>query len=284
MINEKSLENFNGIEITNGTASLVVAKDFGPRILSYSIGDGPNILGLHPEAAVTTDMGEWKPYGGHRLWMAPENMPLSYAPDSEPVRIEEHGEFSLSVTGDIDAAKVEKRITISMDGSGSGVTIEHRLTNHGEPRELSAWALTIMAPGGEAVVPNEPFAPYSGETLLPVRSMAVWSYTDFTDPRWTFTKDELRLRVDESLGHQQKIGLLNKQGWAGYRLGNLFFRKSFEFVEGVTYPDMNSNTEIYTAGSFVEVESLSPLKRLESGESITYTERWELAQSSEFQL
>ena len=72
MINEKSFENFNGIEITNGTASLVVAKDFGPRILSYSIGDGPNILGLHPHAAVTTELGEWKPYGGHRLWMAPE--------------------------------------------------------------------------------------------------------------------------------------------------------------------------------------------------------------------
>jgi hypothetical protein len=225
---------------------------------------------------VTTDLGEWKPYGGHRLWMAPENMPLSYAPDGVPVRVERNGELSLSITGDIDAARVEKRMTITMDSSGSGVTIEHRLTNHGEPREMSAWALTIMAPGGEAVVPNEPFAPYSGETLLPVRSMAVWSYTDFTDPRWTFTKDEIRVRVDESLGNAQKIGVLNKRGWAGYRLGDLFFRKSFEFVEGATYPDMNSNTEIYTAGSFVEVESLSPLKRLEAGESITYVEKWEL--------
>jgi hypothetical protein len=276
MINETSFENFNSIEITNGTASILVAKEFGPRILSYSIGDGPNILGLHPHAAVTTELGEWKPYGGHRLWMAPENMPLSYAPDSVPVRIEEHGELSLSVTGDIDAAKTEKRMTISMDGSGSGVSIEHRLTNHGDPREMSAWALTIMAPGGEAVVPNEPFAPYSAETLLPVRSMAVWSYTDFTDPRWAFTKDEIRIRVDESLGGPQKIGVLNTQGWAGYRLNDLFFRKNFEYAEGATYPDMNSNTEIYTAGSFVELESLSPLKRVESGESITYTERWEL--------
>ena len=284
MINEKSFENFKGIEITNATASIVLAKEFGPRILSYSIGDGPNILGWHPHAAVTTELGEWKPYGGHRLWMAPENMPLSYAPDSEPVRIEEHGELSLIFTGDIDAAKVEKRMTIAMDETGSAVTIEHRLTNHGEPREMSAWALTIMAPGGEAIVPNEPFAPYSSETLLPVRSMAVWSYTDFTDPRWTFTKDEIRLRVDESLEHQQKFGVLNKQGWAGYRLGDLFFRKSFEYVEGATYPDMNSNMEIYTAGPFVEVESLSPLKMLGTGESTTYTERWALAKSSEFQL
>jgi hypothetical protein len=284
MINETSFENFNGIELTNGTARIVAAKDFGPRIVAYLIGDEPNILGWHPHAAVTTELGEWRPYGGHRLWMAPENMPLSYSPDSEPVRVEELSELSMSVTGDIDAAKVEKRMTISMDGSGSGVTIEHRLTNHGEPREMSAWALTIMAPGGEAVVPNEPFAPYSGETLLPVRSMAVWSYTDFTDPRWTFTKEEIRIRVDESLGHQQKIGILNRQGWAGYRLGGLFFKKSFDYIEGAAYPDMNSNTEIYTAGSFVEVESLSPLKRLETGESIAYTERWELAERSDVQI
>lgn len=276
MINETSFENFNGIEITNGTARVVVAREFGPRILAYSIGDGPNILGLHPEAAVTTDLGEWKPYGGHRLWMAPENMPRSYAPDGVPVRVEQLGELSLSITGEIDAAKVEKRMTISMEGSGSGVTVEHRLTNHGGPREMSAWALTIMAPGGEAVVPNEPHAPYGPETLLPVRSMAVWSYTDFTDPRWTISKDEIRVRVDESLANAQKIGVLNTQGWAGYRLRDLFFRKNFEYVEGATYPDMNSNTEIYVAGSFAEVESLSPLKRLETGASIVYAERWEL--------
>lgn len=283
MINEKSLENFNGVELSNGLARIFCAADFGPRILFYGINGSENILGLHPDAAVTTELGKWKPHGGHRLWMAPENMPLSYAPDGA-VRVERHGELKISIAAEADAAGVEKRMTITMAETGSGVTIEHRLTNRGEAREMSAWALTITAPGGEAVVPNEPFAPYGSETLLPVRSMAVWSYTDFTDPRWTFTKDEIRIRVVEGLGHPQKIGILNKQGWAGYRLGDLFFKKSFEFVEGATYPDMNSNTEIYTAGSFVEVESLSPLKRLKTGESIDYAEMWELTKSSEFHL
>lgn len=283
MIEQVVYQGLDCYGLSNGDASIVVSADFGPRILSYLIAGGDNVLGWHPHAEVTTELGNWKPHGGHRLWMAPENMPLSYAPDGA-VRVERHGELSISIAAEADAAGVEKRMTITMAETGSAVTIEHRLTNRGDAREMSAWALTIMAPGGEAVIPNEPFAPYGGETLLPVRSMAVWSYTDFTDPRWTFTKEEIRVRVDESLGHQQKIGVLNKQGWAGYRLGDLFFRKSFEFVEGATYPDMNSNTEIYTAGSFVEVESLSPLKRLETGASIIYTERWELTNSSESRL
>jgi len=59
------------------------------------------------------------------------------------------------------------------------------------------------------------------------------------------------------------------------------FVKRFDFVENAAYPDMNSNTEIYTAGSFVEVESLSPLQRLQAGEAIVYTERWQLFENIE---
>jgi hypothetical protein len=43
---------------------------------------------------------------------------------------------------------------------------------------------------------------------------------------------------------------------------------------------MNSNTEVYTAGSFVEVESLSPLQKLPPGETLVYTERWQLFENA----
>jgi hypothetical protein len=41
---------------------------------------------------------------------------------------------------------------------------------------------------------------------------------------------------------------------------------------------MNSNTEIYTAGGFVEVETLSPLKLLQPDEAVDHREVWELTQ------
>ena len=100
----------------------------------------------------------------------------------------------------------------------------YKITNrHTEPIKAAAWALTIMRPGGEVIIPNEPFAPYSSEHLLPVRSIAVWSYTDFTDSRWSFKKDSIHLRVDENLGSQQKFGVLNKQGGAAYEWNDLRF-------------------------------------------------------------
>lgn len=66
-----------------------------------------------------------------------------------------------------------------------------------------------------------------------------------------------------------------------YRCGNLEFVKRFDFDENAVYPDLNSNTEVYTAGSFVEIESLAPLRTLASGESTEHSERWELKMISD---
>ncbi|HEX9961633.1 MAG TPA: hypothetical protein VGB00_11905, partial [Pyrinomonadaceae bacterium] len=243
---------------------------------------GENILGWHAEAKVQTALGEWRPYGGHRLWIAPENMPLSYAPDNSPIEYFIENDFSARLVQPFEAAtETQKEIVVTLGEKGSEASVEHRIANRGDAEiELSAWALTIMRGGGEAIIPNEPFAPYSGENLLPVRSAAFWSYTDLTDSRWRFEKNFIRLSVDENKPEPQKIGVLNRQGWTAYAWRNLLFVKKFDFVETAVYPDMNSNTEVYTAGSFVEVESLSPLRKLAVGESVVYTERWHLFENT----
>ena len=273
----------NCVELGNGTVSLIISTDFGPRILFYGFDGGENVLGWHGEAAVNMELGTWKPYGGHRLWLAPENMPLSYSPDNEPVGVIEVGEFSLRLVPPEDVhANVQKELTVTLNETGSGATLDHKITKRGDASiQAAAWALTIMRPGGTAIVPNEPFEPYGPETLLPVRTMAVWPYTDFSDPRWSFEKDEIRLRVDEEIHTQQKFGVLNRRGWAGYEWGSLRFEKHFDVDESAQYPDMNSNIEIYTAGGFVEVETLSPLKTLAPGDSVTHQERWELHENAE---
>ena len=269
----------NCLELSNSDVRLIVSTEFGPRILFYGLDGGENILGWHPGAEVATELGKWKPYGGHRLWVAPENMPLSYAPDNGSIESIEENDLSVTLVQRIEeAGMTQKKITVRLDAAGTGVTMEHAIFNRGEQAiEISAWALTIMRPGGVAIVPNEPFAPYSSESLLPVRTVALWPYTDFTDPRWRFEKDSIQLRVYENARGPQKFGVLNKQGWAGYRWQDLLFTKRFDYVPDAVYPDMNSNVEIYTDGGFVEVETLSPLKKLQPGEAVVHNERWELS-------
>jgi hypothetical protein len=285
MIEKVEFYDSNCLRISNGAAQIIVSTDFGPRILFYGLQNGENILGWHGEAKVPTELGEWRPYGGHRLWIAPENMPLSYAPDNEPVKYFIEGDYSVRLFQPIEkTSKTQKEIIVSLSETGGNATVEHRIAYYGKkPLEMAAWALTIMRGGGCAIIPNEPFKPYGAENLLPARSLALWSYTDLTDSRWQIGKDFIRLCVDENNHNPQKIGVLNRQGWTAYAWQNLLFVKRFPFIEKAVYPDMNSNTEIYTAGSFVEVESLSPLQKLRLGESIIYTEQWELSENVDLQ-
>ena len=269
----------NCIRLSNGEIEVVVSTDFGPRIVAYNFVGGENILGIHAAAKVETALGEFKPYGGHRLWVAPENMPNSYAPDNAPVKyfFDEHNNSIRLAQPPEPITQTQKEITVTLNEQGSGVAVRHKITNLGEREiELAAWALTIMRGAGEVLIPNEPFAPYGAETLLPVRNLTVWSYTDFSDSRWKFDKDFIRLRIDAAQDNPQKIGVLNKLGWVKYRVENLEFTKRFDYDETAVYPDMNSNTEIYVAGNFVEIETLAPLSRLRKGESTKHTEFWEL--------
>lgn len=267
----------NCYRLSNETVEVVVATDVGPRVLSYGFRGGENVFGEVPEALVSTAFGDFKPRGGHRLWTAPEVNPRSYAPDNSAVEFEFVGESKVRLIGPVEPhTGVQKVISVTLDAEGSGVTVRHRLLNHGSwAIDVSLWALTIMRGGGEALLPQEPFRSW-GNYLAPARPLVLWHYTDLTDARLTLGRKFVRVRTDDAAEDPQKIGLMNKQGWAAYLLGATLFVKRFPCEEGAGYPDYGCNTEVFTAGSFIEIESLSPLRRLEPGATASHEERWHL--------
>ena len=267
----------NCYRLSNGAVEVVVTTDVGPRVVRYGFVGAENVLGEVPGAAVETELGAWKPWGGHRLWTAPEAMPRSYVPDNDSVEFEIADERTIRLVQRIERETgVQKELTVALDEEGSGVVLRHRIVNRNVwSVELAAWGLTIMRGGGEAILPQEPYGPHP-ECLLPARQLVLWPYTNMSDPRWTFGQRYIRLRVQEAAPAPQKIGVANKRGWAAYRLGETLFVKRFDYAEGASYPDLGCNNEVFTASSFVEIESLSPLRRLEPGEAVEHVESWHL--------
>jgi len=265
-------------KLANGEVEAVVTTDLGPRILRYGFPGQENILGLcPPEAKVTTELGDWRPVGGHRLWTAPEDIPRSYVPDGTPIECKKLSDLSLRLTQPVEAPTgIEKEMTLTLDAAGTGLTIRHRITNTLRWEITAApWALTIMNGGGAVIIPNEPYGSHD-EFLLPARPMVLWRYTDLSDPRFTIGRKYLRLRTDESLPESQKIGVGNKQGWAAYFRSGTLFVKQFPYLAGAAYPDDGCNCETYTAGSFIELETLGPLRLLAPGACAEHVERWSL--------
>ena len=76
----------NNLRISNGQAELIVTLDVGPRIISYRLANGKNVFKEFKDQLGKTGGDEWVPYGGHRLWVGPEDLTRSYAADNGPVK------------------------------------------------------------------------------------------------------------------------------------------------------------------------------------------------------
>ncbi|NLL56057.1 MAG: hypothetical protein GX242_02465 [Clostridiales bacterium] len=79
------------ITLDNGNIEFSVSLDVGPRIISFKKLNGFNIMFQDKQDQINKDCSKvygkgsmWHIYGGHRLWLSPENL-STYFPDNEPV-------------------------------------------------------------------------------------------------------------------------------------------------------------------------------------------------------
>lgn len=259
----------------SGNVELLVTLDVGPRIIRFGFIGGANEMFVK-EAELGLKGGDvYRGYGGHRLWRAPEDPSMTYTPDNEAVERTDGGSYG-SFKSARDSFGIQKTLTVSV--AGYGFNIGHELHFEGEGVAVVApWALTVMAPSGEAFILQEPHVPH-GQELLPARPLVLWTYTEMADPRYTWGNRVVRLRQSANHG-PTKFGALVKNGCAAYLNGDRLFVKSFPFDEGAVYPDYNVNFECFTRHDMLEVESLGELKSLNSGETALHQERWKLVRS-----
>jgi hypothetical protein len=264
----------NCIRLSNEQIELVATTDVGPRVIRLGFKGGQNLFKEWPDQLGKTGGDKWMIYGGHRLWHAPEVQPRTYAPDNAPIEHKWDGQ-TLRLTQPVEPGTgIQKEMEITLDGDANRVKVLHRLTNRGQwAVELAPWALSVMAGGGRAIFPQEPPKPHS-EQLLPVRPLVLWGYTDMRDPRWVWGTKYLQLRNDPQNRKAQKFGLRNTPGWAAYALNGEVFLKRFGLDPQATYPDFGANTEAYTNGDMLEVETLGPLTKLAPGASVEHVEQW----------
>ncbi len=268
------------VRMSNGAVELLITAELGPRIIRAGLAGGPNLLREYPDHRAQRAAGQWRLYGGHRLWHAPEDPVRTYQPDNDPVEVR-LADDRLIVTQRVESlTSIEKELEIAFGATPGRLTVTHRLRNRGKaPQQLAPWALTLMCLGGTAIIPQEPFAPH-GERLLPARPMALWSYTNMADPRVTWGQRFIRVRQDTALRTPWKVGVRNSQGWIAYAVEDTVFVKQTRVDPAAVYPDMNSSHEVYTMAGMIELETLGPLTVLEpGGPAAEHTEEWLLSRT-----
>ena len=265
----------DSIRLSNGTIEIVITTLVGPRVVRCGFCDGQNLF-----ASIQAEQGgrgedTFCLRGGHRFWIAPEDMSVTVEPDNTPVQVVEipGGVHTVQDVGPWSGCR--KELFITMEEARNRVRVEHRLTNCGDaPRQLAPWALSVMAPGGVAILPLPAKIAHT-EAWLHNQVWTIWPYTDFSDGRWTFGKQHILFRQNPALG-PAKLGLAQREGWAAYQLGGDLFVKHFDFDEQAHYPDGGVNFETFSNEDFLELETLGGLVDLAPGQTVTHTESWEL--------
>jgi hypothetical protein len=266
----------NCIRLYNSEIELIIATDIGIRILYFGFAGGKNIFYLSPEDLGKKGGDQWRIYGGHRLWHAPEAIPRTYSPDNDPISyLFGAGILKLIQPVEKDTGII-KEMEIYLSADTNHVHVVHRLINNNPfPLNLAAWALSALIPEGTAVVPQEPFGA-GNDFLLPARSLALWNYTQMNDSRWNWGNKYILATPDSVSRTEQKIGLLNKSGWAAYCMEHAFLVKVFGYDPFAVYADFMSNNELYFNGQFLELETLGPYVNIPAGDKTENHECWQL--------
>lgn len=250
--------------------------EVGPRVLGFGPIGGPNLLNVYQKDFGIKDDGRYHSYGGHRLWVAPEEAGKTMIADSTAPEFEEV-DRGVRLASAVDKFHTQREITASVSEDGNALVLEHRVYNRGAyPVELALWAITVMVTDGVCVWPFEDYIPHA-QKVLPSQPLVRWGYTDLSDPRWDLGQEYGAIQQGD--GDSQKLGVLVPQGIATYSACGHTFIKRFPYDSSRTYPDFGVNFEVYTRADMLEVESLGPNERILPGQFASHTEHWFLLEN-----
>jgi hypothetical protein len=257
--------------LENSKLRLLITRSIGPRILSCGFRDGGNLFAELPDFVTKLpDGGVFRFHGGHRLWQAPEDLNTTYIPDDDPVDVTAW-ENGLLVKQTVQARTgLQKSLEIRFTGETRAV-ITHRFGNHGKSDLTCAlWAITQFKTGGVAILPQA----RHDAGVLPNRSLALWGYTDMSDPSVTWGKEYIL--VSARMGSPFKVGFSNPRGWLAYWLDGTLFVKHAQYDARVEYYDFGSSSESYCNDQFLELETLAPIRTIPPGGTAAHVETWDL--------
>jgi len=263
------------ILLSDGNVELTVTLDVGVRVIDFRLKNGENVFFQDEKRQITKQVGgeTWYIYGGHRLWIAPEDE-ASYYPDNAKVeyKITESGAEFLPPK-QIDG--IQKKLIINFADNGE-VIVTHEVANFGEPKTLSVWALTALKSGGTLKIG----LPKTDAGYRPNRNVVLWSYSGLFDKRFKLSDGEIRLKSNKKNEKPFKFGIFNPDVRAEYKIkagktACVFSKRVVNFPEGI-YPDFHCNFEGYCNHLIQELETLSSVAMLNTGERAVHVEAWRL--------
>lgn len=271
-------EGLAAIEIVHAGARMVVVHEVGPRIAAFGPTSGEDLLFW--DRAGEHRRGDWSLRGGHRVWVTrpgADESEETYAADDRPCRVR-RGAASIAVVAPPDAARLQKAIVVRT--VAGGFVVESRVTNASDMIwSGGVWALTCSRPRRRTTY-GVPLGggPSSWDvfSLVVPRAWGGGHTSRADDPQIAFTRECMVVRPR---GNETKRMIQAPRGTVGMTdpdLG-LTFLKVAPYDPAGAYP-LHTNVALYVGprNFMVEMETMSAMRTLAPGETLTHVERWSI--------
>ncbi len=270
-------------ELSDGRSVAIVVPALGGRLVHYGLKDGPNWLWTGaPGRERKPDAQFW---GGDKTYIGPHTLWRQYLPRAwpppEPDRTAHRAELlagaRLRTTGEAwpgYGATIEREY--DWDAENGDLVIHHRITPVAGSGMLGCvWVITQIAPVPEVYVPLASSSPYRDG----------WFEFDFGSGKaraCATPATATLLRLAPRVGAGWKMGAHPPQpALAAVREGFAFVQRSDpqkgDYPEGVDGAGLSVEVYHHSAAppdQYLELELLSPLRRLDQG--ATLTTRWNI--------
>ena len=256
------------LEITNGTARVVIAPARGGRIVHYSRDGGPSLL-----------------RGGCQIDIGPE---LEYPPRhpaiwTDPYAAEQLGPLSVRLTsGKDEASGVQMVKTVELAEAGAVVTLHVTMKNVGSKDVAYCLWDRTMTGFSYGFFPLNPKSRFPARWSMRHGNSGEYRYDGASpaSPRVMILGD---LLVTVPGKKMEKVAADSMAGWiAGFGNGWLYVKRFPAFPDG-DYADGGNSVEFWVdaAGTRLEIEPLSPKVKLGPGQSYAFHEHWDLLRVEE---
>ena len=113
------------VKLENDKIEVLVTKDIGPRIIYFGVKGGENLFRTDDDQINVSNSpllkelfgpdAEYRFYGGHRMWLAPQMMLYTESPDNSPVEIEEIENGVIATAPEAKVIGFIAKMTVVMD-------------------------------------------------------------------------------------------------------------------------------------------------------------------------
>lgn len=272
-----TLDGLEGLQISTDAFRLIVITQIGPRIAWFSKPDGENLLYWAPEAV---RRGEWRLYGGHRVWLTrplADESEDTYLPDNEPcaVTLLPDGADVCAPASPVNRLARGMEIRVLDD---TRVQVRNYLRNDG-PMLYSAgcWSPTCVVADKPVEIPLGSAEPNPAWDIVYMAIPRVFAghVTALADDSATLTDNSLVLTPK---GRCVKRCVRAEKGVVQLRCDGYVFRKTAPFDPDARYPMHGCNVAAFIGDDnwMAEMETFGGERTIKPGQTIDNTEQWEL--------